>query len=106
MYKIIYNNQIIDVVDKIRYIKYIPQLKKSILIDERQANGIISSDDKVIYHLKNTKYNFPDEKKTVQVVKIDEEEYIKLTTQIQENKDLEKRVEELELLINKILEGR
>ena len=106
MYKIIYNNQIIDVVEKVRYIKYVPQLKKSILIDEKQANGIISSDDKIIYHLKNTKYNFPDEKKTVQVIKIDEEEYLELTTQIQKNKDLEKRNEELELLVNKLLEGR
>ena len=44
MYKIIYNNQIIDVMDSnIRYVKYLPKTKKSIIVDKNQANGVVSS---------------------------------------------------------------
>lgn len=107
MYKIIYNNQIIDVMgSNIHYVKYLPKTKKSIMVDRNQANGVISSNGSEIYHIFDTKYNFPDEKKSVKVIPIDEEEYLKLTTQIQENKELEDRVAELENLVRQLLEGK
>ena len=107
MYKIIHNNQIIDVMDSnIRYVKYLPKTKKSIAVDRNQANGVVSSDGSQIYHILNTKYTFPDEKITVKIVPIDEEEYLELTTQIKTNKDLENRITELENLVKQLLEGK
>ena len=107
MYKIICNNQIIDVIDNnICYVKYLPKTKKSIIIDRNQANGIVSSDNSQIYHILNTEYTFPDERKTVEVIPIDEEEYLKLTTQIKDNKKLEDRITELENLVKQLLEGK
>ena len=48
MYKIIENNQIIDVIETISFVKYLPNSKKSVLIGERQANGILSSNKSII----------------------------------------------------------
>ena len=79
MYKIIEKNQIIDVMDTIRFVKYLPKTKRSINIDERQANGIVASDQSVIYHIEGTPNTFPEGHKTVQYVKINEDEYKKLT---------------------------
>ena len=80
MYKIIENNQIIDVMEDITYIKYLPNSKRSININRSQANGCVSSSGDEIYHLQGTPYTFSDEHKTVRVEAIDKEEYVKLTT--------------------------
>lgn len=107
MYKIIYNNQIIDVIgNNICYVRYLPKTKKSIIVDRNQANGVVSSDSSQIYHILNTEYTFPDERKSVKVIPIDEEEYLKLTTQVKDNKKLEDRITELENLVKQLLEGK
>lgn len=103
-YKIICNNQIIDVIENIRYVKYLPKTKKSIVVDERQANGIVSSDGSQIYHLYGTKDTFNEKKLTVSVKPIEEEEYLRLTTQVKENADLANRVKELEILVQSLQE--
>ena len=107
MYKIIYNNQIIDVMgSNICYVRYLPKTKKSIAVDRNQANGVVSSNGHEIYHIENTEYTFPDERKSVKVIPIEEEEYLKLTTQIKDNKKLEDRITELENLVKQLLEGK
>ena len=102
MYKIIENGQIIDVLENLQFIKYLPKSKRSILVDERQANGILSSNGNEIYHLLNTPNTFSEVKRTVYFVKIEKEEYEKLTTQLKENERLEKRVEELEKIVREL----
>lgn len=109
MYKIIENNQIIDVIDNIQFVKCLPQSQKIIAVDKRQANGIVSSDGDTIYHILGTPNVFNDFKHSVTYTKIEEEEYLKLTTQMKENYALEKKVEELEQMIlslKQIIEGR
>ena len=96
MYKIIYNNQIIDVIKELRFVKYLPKTKKSITVDERQANGILSSNNSIIYHIEGTPNIFPEETKTVNYCKIDLKEYERLTQQLKENNELLERVNELE----------
>lgn len=107
MYKIIENNQIIDVMETISFVKYLPNSKRSVLIDERQANGILSSDKSTIYHISGSKNVFPEGTKTVYYIKINKEEYDRLTTQLKENQQLSERVKELEKLVaelyNKII---
>lgn len=102
MYKIIENGQIIDVLETLQFVKCLPKTQRTIIVDERQANGIMSSNGNEIYHLLNTPNTFSETKKTVSFYKIDLEEYNRLTTQLKENKRLEKKVEELERIIKEL----
>lgn len=107
MYKILENNQIIDVVESMKFVKYLPRSKKTIAVDEKQANGCISSNGDEIYHLLGTPYNFAETRKTVRYERIDAEEYERLTQQVKENQELENRVKYLEeklLELTKLLE--
>ena len=109
MYKLIYNNQIIDVLEHASYVKFLPKTKKLISVDEKQANGVIGSDGKTVYHLLNTKNTFTEIKKSVEIISIDKEEYDKLTTEIMVNQNLEERVQQLEQMILELqtqLKGR
>lgn len=109
MYKIIENNQIIDVIDNIQFVKCLPQSQKLIAVDKRQANGIVSSDGDTVYHILGTPNTSNDFKHSVTYAEIEEEEYLKLTTQMKENYTLEKKVKELEQMIlslKQIIEGR
>ena len=50
-YKVIRNKQVIDVLPRLTYVKY--QLKHNILLlcDEKDAQGILSSDGTTAYHI-------------------------------------------------------
>ena len=73
MYKIIENNQIIDVMEQLSFIKYLAKSKRMISVDERQANGIMSSDGKIVYHIAGTPNTFADAKHSIRYVEIDED---------------------------------
>ena len=96
MYKILENNQIIDVMEDIKFIKYLPRSKRVITVDEKQANGCVSSNGDEIYHLLGTPYNFAEAHKTVRYERISAEEYERLTQEVKKNQDLETRIQELE----------
>lgn len=96
MYKILENNQIIDVMEDIKFIKYLPRSKRVITVDEKQANGCVSSNGDEIYHLLGTPYNFAEARKTVRYERISAEEYERLTQEVKKNQDLETRIQELE----------
>ena len=104
MYKVMHNNQIIDVLEDLCYVKCLPKTQRIISVDERQANGIVSSDGSQIYHLYGTKDTFNEKKLTVSVKPIEEEEYLRLTTQVKENAELANRVKELEILVQSLQE--
>lgn len=74
MYKIIYQNMIIDVMSKIKYCKYIKIANRTLLCDKASANCIVSSDGSQVYHIKGT-LAMPTEYKSVEIVEIDKEEY-------------------------------
>lgn len=79
-YKVIKNNKVIDVLDKLIYLKYQPKHKIMVLSDENEAQAILSSDNNTIWHEK-TLYRIPaDELKfdTVELIEIDEYEYKQL----------------------------
>ena len=62
MFKIIENGQIIDVVESLKFVKCLPRSKKMILVDERQANGIMASNGNEVYHIYGTPYTFEEGK--------------------------------------------
>ena len=77
-YKVIYNNRIIDALDKLIFLKYQDKYNRMIFCEERDAQAIMSSDGKHIWHTK-TLYNIPvDGYDTVELIKIDKYEYEEL----------------------------
>lgn len=81
-YKVIKDNKVIDVLDKVTYLKWQPRHKIMVLTDETDAQAILSSDGNIIWHEK-TLYRVPvDEPKfdTVELVEINRYEYESLRT--------------------------
>ena len=77
-YKVLKDNKVIDVLDKIVYLKWQPKHKIMVLSDINEAQAILSSDNETIWHEK-TLYKIPvDGYDEVTVVEIDEYEYKQL----------------------------
>ena len=77
-YKVLYNKKVIDVLDKLQFCRY--QLKHKILVlcEEKNAQGILSSDGQSCYHTAGQLPIESDEFKTVALEEIDEQEYKRL----------------------------
>lgn len=77
-YKVMKNNKVVDVLDKLIYLKYQPKHKIMVLCDINEAQAILSSDMNTIWHEK-TLYKIPvkgyDE---VEILPIDQFEYKQL----------------------------
>ena len=102
MFKIIENNQIIDVVENLKFVKCLPKSKRIICVDERQANGIMASNGNDVYHIYGTPRTFEGDVKSVRFEEIDAEEYERLTQQVKANEKLESKVRELEKIIHEL----
>lgn len=80
-YKVIKNNKVIDVLDKLIYLKYQPKNKIMVLCGEDDAQVILSSGKDDFYH-ERTLYNIPNDAdmkyETVDIFEIDKFEYEKL----------------------------
>ena len=79
-YKVMKNNRVIDVLDKLIFLKYQPKHEIMVLCDENEAQAILSSDGNNIWH-ESTLYKIPvDEPKfdTVELIAIDKYEYEQL----------------------------
>ena len=91
------NNKVIDVLDKLIYLKYQPKHKIMILCSEDEAQAILSSDKNTIWH-EITLYNIPvSGYDTVELVEIDEYEYKQL--KILNMKTPESIIDEYNLLL-------
>ena len=79
-YKVIKNNKVIDVLNKLIFLKYQKKHDIMVLCSESEAQAILSSDQKYIWH-EETLYKIPvdaGEYDTVQLIEIDKYEYEKL----------------------------
>lgn len=77
-YKVLKNNKVIDVLDKLVFLKYQPKHKIMVLCDENEAQAILSSDQNTIWH-ESTLYKIPvDGYDEVTIEKIDQFEYKQL----------------------------
>lgn len=78
-YKVIFNGRVIDVLDKLIYLKWQEKHKIMVLCDENSAQAILSSDGDKIWH-EETLYKIPvDGYDTVHIEEIDKYEYEQLT---------------------------
>lgn len=83
-YKVIYNDKVIDVLDRLVFLKYQEKYNRMILCEEREAQAILSSDAKYIWH-EETLYNIPvPGYDTVRLEEIDRYEYEQLKMQSEE----------------------
>lgn len=77
-YKVIKDNKVIDVLDKLIYIKWQEKHNIPVLCDINEAQGILSSDNNTIWH-EETLYELPvDGFDTVRIEEIDKYEYKQL----------------------------
>lgn len=86
MYKLIVDNIVVDVVKKLRYVRYIPELNKVVITTSSSAHGVCGSDNKTFYALPRAEV--PQEKsywKIVTAVKICEKEYEELKAALKTN---------------------
>ena len=103
-YKIMNNNMVIDLLNEVRWVRYLPNSKRLVATDSQAANGVMGSDHNTVYHIFGKPYTFANEIKTVEVVKIDALEYDKLRTQFmlqkQENDAMKNEIGNLKAQLN------
>lgn len=87
MYKVIFNNLIIDIMEKPRYVRFLPKSHRIVGTDRLAATGIMSSNGEEVYHLEGKTNNYPEKLKTVQLIKIEKEEFERLKSQKTEIKE-------------------
>lgn len=77
-YKVIYNGRVIDVLDDLLYLKYQEKYDRMVFCSESEAQAILSSDQKHIWHVEGM-YDVPVDRYDVVVLEeIDEYEYRQL----------------------------
>lgn len=77
-YKVIKGDKVVDVLNRLVYLKYQERYNRMILCDEDEAQAILSSDEKYIWH-EETLYNIPvSGYDTVRLEEISEYEYNQL----------------------------
>ena len=81
MYKVVFNNLIIDVMEKPRYVRFLPKSRRIVGTDRLAATGIMSSNGEEVYHLEEKTNNYPEKLKTGQLIKIEKEEFERLKSQ-------------------------
>ena len=77
-YKVIYNDKVIDVLDRLVYLRYQEKHNRMVLCDESKAQAIFSSDGSEIWHVDGM-YDIPvSGYDTVRLETIDKYEYKRL----------------------------
>ena len=77
-YKVIKDNKVIDVLDILLFVRYCPIRKRMINSSVDGAQGILSSDQNTIWHLKGLKAFPIDGYESVSIEEIDSTEYRQL----------------------------
>ena len=109
MYKAIFNNLVIDIMEKPRYTRFLPKSKRVVGTDRLAATGIMSSNGEEIYHLEGKTNNYPEKIKTVQLIKIEKEEFERLKSQKTEIKEeilvpaaIQNQIDALAAMVNQL----
>ena len=77
-YKVMKNGRVIDVLPQLCFVKYQPKHDIMLVCTEREAQGIVSSDSKYIWHWSELPKIPKEGYDTVDVVEIDKYEYDQL----------------------------
>lgn len=105
MYKLMDGNVVVDLLQTICYIRYLPSQSRLVVTDRQSANGVMSSDKDTFFHLEGTPNTFEEGVETVRVVEIDNEEYNALNSEFvfrsKKQASLENEVSELKTMVEK-----
>ena len=88
-FKIVKENTIVDAMDKLSFVRQNPKNKAIISSQTDYANGIISSDGTVIWHLEGLPAFASGSFDTVVAIEISKEEYDRLVEQLQLGQPIE-----------------
>lgn len=106
-YKVLHNNMLLDLLTDVQWVRYLPKQKRMIKTDSQSANGVMGSDHNTVYHLVGRPYTFDTELKSVEVIKISEEEFGRLSTEFaiahQENVSLRNEMASMKTMLEAIL---
>ena len=95
MYKIRKGNTIVDAVENLNYVRQNPRNKMIIASTPEFANGILSNDQTVIWHLDGLAPFIDGDFDTVVAVEISEEEYKTIREVLDGGQDVEETAEEI-----------
>lgn len=99
MYKLIYNNMVVDLLKNIQYVRYLKNSKRWIKTDSQTANGVIGSNGDTIYHIQGRICTCPEELKQVEIYEIGPEEFealsIQFSIQRKENEELRQELKDV-----------
>ena len=95
MFKIRKGNTIVDAVENLNYVRQNPRNKMIIASTPEFANGILSNDQTVIWHLDGLAPFIDGDFDTVVAVEISEEEYKTIREVLDGGQDVEETAEEI-----------
>lgn len=76
-YKVMQNGNVVDVLDRLIFLKYLPKHNVMVHCDIDEAQAILSSDQNIIWHV-DILFKAPDEYDTVSLKEITKTEYEQL----------------------------
>jgi len=88
MYKVISNGQVIDLIETVKYLRYLPKSKRITVTDKSSANCIQGSDNVSVYGLQGINFPSDFEHKIVILKKVDKDEFQLLQQLLKEKVDI------------------
>lgn len=91
-YKLIYKDVVVDVLDTIKYVRYIQKFNKIVTTDRTSAHGVFGSNGKTVYILEGKPYPKNKNYKVVKLVTITDREYNELFNTLTTSERVAKKV--------------
>ena len=103
-YKLMNGEIVVDVLRNAQYVRYLPRAKRWVNTDALSANGILSGDGDIVYHLYGRICSCPESLIKVRPIQIEESEFLALKSQMAasqaENKVLRQEIDALKEQLN------
>lgn len=90
--KIVKDSTVVDAVEKLTYVRQNPRNKTIIICDPEFANGIVSSDGSVIWHLEGLPEFSSGNYETVVAIEVCEDEYNSIMKQLYAGEEVSEEV--------------
>ena len=103
-YKLMNGEIVVDLLRDAQYVRYLPRAKRWVNTDALSANGILSGNGDMVYHLQGRACACPDNLIKVRPIQIEESEFLALKSQMAasqaENKVLRQEIDALKEQLN------
>lgn len=103
-YKLMNGEIVVDLLRDVQYVRYLPRAKRWVNTDALSANGILSGNGDMVYHLQGRACACPENLIQVQPIQIEEPEFLALKSQMSasqaENKILRQEIDALRMQLD------